>query len=297
MNKIVSIRSENMPVTKIDGKALSQKLREEIKLVVEKREKEGLRKPGLAVVLIGDDEASKLYVSSKEKACLEVGFYSEKYLLPKTETEEKLLELIESLNQKETIDGILVQLPLPAHIDEKKIIDAISPKKDVDGFGTENLGRLLLKEACFEPCTPKGAIALLKDAGVAFSGKNAVVIGRSNIVGKPVAQMLTNLNATVTLCHSKTENLDYYLENADIVIVAIGRANYLKPDKVKEGAYIIDVGINRNEAGKVVGDVDYPAFEASEKTFHLSPVPGGAGPMTIAMLLKNTLESIERSEV
>lgn len=285
-----------MAVIKIDGKALAEEIRKDIKASVQKRVEKGLRSPGLAVILVGNNEASKLYVSNKEKACAEVGFYSKKYLLDEDSSEERLLELINGLNQNDEIDGILVQLPLPKHIDEKKIIDAISPKKDVDGFGAESLGRLMLKEPCFEPCTPKGAITLLKSSGVTIQGKNAVVIGRSNIVGKPVAQLLTNLDATVTLCHSKTENIDYYLSHADIIIVAIGKANYLKPDSVKDGAYIIDVGINRNELGKVVGDVDYGAFEASEKTVHLTPVPGGAGPMTIAMLLQNTLESITKGD-
>lgn len=286
-----------MPVNKIDGKALALKLREDIKKEVQKREEKGLKKPGLAVVLVGNDEASKLYVSSKEKACAEVGFYSEKYILDENESEEKLLSLIETLNHQEAIDGILVQLPLPKHIDTQKVIEAISPEKDVDGFGAENLGRLVLNKSCFEPCTPKGAIALLKSTALDISGKNAVVIGRSNIVGKPVAQMLTNLNATVTLCHSKTKQLADYLKNADIIVVAIGKANYLKPDEIKDGAYIIDVGINRSEKGSVVGDVNYSLFEANHKHFYLTPVPGGAGPMTIAMLLKNTLESAENKDI
>lgn len=276
-----------MAVIKIDGSSLAKKYRNEIKI-----ETLGLdRAVGLAVILVGENPASKLYVASKEKACAEVGFYSEKYLLAEDVTEEELLSLIEDLNQKDTIDGILVQLPLPTHIDEEKVINTIAVSKDVDGFSRENIARLVLNEKALEPCTPKGVIALLESMQVDFSGKNAVVIGRSHIVGKPVAQMLTNRNATVTICHSKTKNLDDFLQNADIVVVAIGKVDFLKPDKLKEGAYVIDVGINRNLEGKVSGDVDYQAFEESLKHFYVTPVPGGVGPMTIAMLLKNTLEA------
>ena len=276
-----------MAVIKIDGSSLAKKYRNEIKT-----ETLGLdRAVGLAVILVGENPASKLYVASKEKACAEVGFYSEKYLLAEDVTEEELLSLIEDLNQKDTIDGILVQLPLPTHIDEEKVINTIAVSKDVDGFSRENIARLVLNEKALEPCTPKGVIALLESMQVDFSGKNAVVIGRSHIVGKPVAQMLTNRNATVTICHSKTKNLDDFLQNADIVVVAIGKVDFLKPDKLKEGAYVIDVGINRNLEGKVSGDVDYQAFEESLKHFYVTPVPGGVGPMTIAMLLKNTLEA------
>lgn len=276
-----------MAVIKIDGSALAKQYRNEIK-----EKTLGLdRVPGLAVILVGENPASKLYVASKEKACAEVGFYSEKHLLPEDVTEEELLSLIEDLNHKDTIDGILVQLPLPAHIDEEKVINTIAVSKDVDGFSRENIARLVLNEKALEPCTPKGVIALLASMQVEFSGKNAVVIGRSHIVGKPVAQMLTNLDVTVTVCHSKTKNLDYFLQNADIVIVAIGKANFLKPDMLKEGTYVIDVGINRDIEGKVTGDVDYQAFEKSLKRFYLTPVPGGVGPMTIAMLLQNTLET------
>ena len=276
-----------MAVIKIDGSSLAKKYRNEIKI-----ETLGLdRAVGLAVILVGENPASKLYVASKEKACAEVGFYSEKYLLAEDVTEEELLSLIEDLNHKDTIDGILVQLPLPTHIDEEKVINTIAVSKDVDGFSRENIARLVLNEKALEPCTPKGVIALLESMQVDFSGKNAVVIGRSHIVGKPVAQMLTNRNATVTICHSKTKNLDDFLQNADIVVVAIGKVDFLKPDKLKEGAYVIDVGINRNLEGKVSGDVDYQAFEESLKHFYVTPVPGGVGPMTIAMLLQNTLET------
>ena len=276
-----------MAVIKIDGSSLAKKYRNEIKI-----ETLGLdRAVGLAVILVGENPASKLYVASKEKACAEVGFYSEKYLLAEDVTEEELLSLMEDLNHKDTIDGILVQLPLPTHIDEEKVINTIAVSKDVDGFSRENIARLVLNEKALEPCTPKGVIALLESMQVDFSGKNAVVIGRSHIVGKPVAQMLTNRNATVTICHSKTKNLDDFLQNADIVVVAIGKVDFLKPDKLKEGAYVIDVGINRNLEGTVSGDVDYQAFEESLKHFYVTPVPGGVGPMTIAMLLKNTLEA------
>lgn len=276
-----------MAVIKIDGSSLAKKYRNEIKTETLSLD----RAVGLAVILVGENSASKLYVASKEKACAEVGFYSEKYLLAEDVTEEELLSLIEDLNHKDTIDGILVQLPLPTHIDEEKVINTIAVSKDVDGFSRENIARLVLNEKALEPCTPKGVIALLESMQVDFSGKNAVVIGRSHIVGKPVAQMLTNRNATVTICHSKTKNLDDFLQNADIVVVAIGKVDFLKPDKLKEGAYVIDVGINRNLEGKVSGDVDYQAFEESLKHFYVTPVPGGVGPMTIAMLLKNTLEA------
>lgn len=277
----------------IDGKSIAQHKREEIAANTAELIKQGVT-PGLAVILVGNDPASEIYVRNKEKACEKAGFYSEKYVLEEDATEAALLELINQLNADDQIDGILVQLPLPTHIDEQKVIDAISPEKDVDGFSPTNVGALLIGKEAFQPCTPKGCIALLEEAGCDLDGKKAVVIGRSNIVGKPVAIMLLARNATITVCHSHTRDLRKELADADVVIVAIGRRHFLKPDMVKDGAYIIDVGINRDASGKVSGDVDFPAFEQDQKDCYLTPVPGGVGPMTITMLLDNTLESAGR---
>ena len=270
----------------IDGKQLAQKRREEIKQAVEELKTQGIT-PGLAVILVGEDPASQVYVRNKEKACHEVGFYSEVHRLPEDTSQEDLLNLIERLNNDEKIHGLLVQLPVPKHIDEKAVIHAISPKKDVDGFLPENLGSLLIGEPAFEPCTPKGCIDLIKESGIDITGKKAVVVGRSNIVGKPVAMMLLRENATVTICHSKTRNLA-----ADIVVAAIGRANFITGDMIKDGAVVIDVGINRLPDGKMAGDVDRASLEGRD--CWLTPVPGGVGPMTITMLMKNTLESATR---
>ena len=275
----------------IDGKQLAQKRREEIKQAVEELKTQGIP-PGLAVILVGEDPASQVYVRNKEKACHEVGFYSEVYRLPEDTSQEDLLNLIERLNNDEKIHGLLVQLPVPKHIDEKAVIHAISPKKDVDGFLPENLGSLLIGEPAFEPCTPKGCIDLIKESGIDITGKKAVVVGRSNIVGKPVAMMLLRENATVTICHSKTRNLKEELLAADIVVAAIGRANFITGDMIKDGAVVIDVGINRLPDGKMAGDVDRASLEGRD--CWLTPVPGGVGPMTITMLMKNTLESATR---
>lgn len=275
----------------IDGKQLAQKRREEIKQAVEELKTQGIT-PGLAVILVGEDPASQVYVRNKEKACHEVGFYSEVYRLPEDTSQEDLLNLIERLNNDEKIHGLLVQLPVPKHIDEKAVIHAISPKKDVDGFLPENLGSLLIGEPAFEPCTPKGCIDLIKESGIDITGKKAVVVGRSNIVGKPVAMMLLRENATVTICHSKTRNLKEELLAADIVVAAIGRANFITGDMIKDGAVVIDVGINRLPDGKMAGDVDRASLEGRD--CWLTPVPGGVGPMTITMLMKNTLESATR---
>ena len=275
----------------IDGKQLAQKRREEIRQTVEQLKSRGIV-PGLAVILVGEDPASQVYVRNKEKACQEVGFYSEVYRLPETTSQEELLQLIDDLNRNDAIHGLLVQLPVPAHIDEKAVIHAISPKKDVDGFLPQNLGSLLIGEPAFEPCTPKGCIDLIRQTGVDITGKKAVVVGRSNIVGKPVAMMLLRENATVTICHSKTKNLKEELLSADIVVAAVGKSNFITGDMIKDGAIVIDVGMNRLENGKLTGDVDRASLE--DRDCWLTPVPGGVGPMTITMLMKNTLESAMR---
>ena len=275
----------------IDGKQLAQKRREEIKRTVEQLKAKGIV-PGLAVVLVGEDAASQIYVCNKEKACEEVGFYSEVYRLPESTSQEELLQLIERLNHDEKIHGLLVQLPVPAHIDEKAVIHAIDARKDVDGFLPENLGSLLIGEPAFEPCTPKGCIDLIKQTGIEITGKKAVVVGRSNIVGKPVVMMLLRENATVTICHSKTKNLKEELLTADIVVAAVGKSNFITGDMIKDGAVVIDVGMNRLENGKLTGDVDQASLEGRD--CWLTPVPGGVGPMTITMLMQNTLESATR---
>jgi len=273
----------------IDGKKISLDIKEEIRIQVEKIVEDGNRAPGLAVIIAGENPASKVYVNSKVKTCSALGIYSEKYILDSKITEIELLKLIEKLNNKKEIDGILVQLPLPKHIDEDKIIEAIKPNKDVDGFHPINLGKLVIGKDGFKSCTPYGIMELLKRYEIDLNGKDIVVVGRSNIVGKPLAIMLTNENATVTLCHSKTKKLSKKTLNADIVIVAIGREKFLTEEMVKEGSIIIDVGINRNKLGKLCGDVDFE--NVSKKTSLITPVPGGVGPMTIAMLMKNTVKS------
>lgn len=275
----------------IDGKQVALQKREEVKAQTEALKAQGII-PGLAVVLVGEDAASQVYVRNKEKACAEVGFYSKIYRLPEDASEKVLLALIDQLNQDDKIHGLLVQLPLPKHINEKNIINAISSKKDVDGFLPENLGALLIGEKAFEPCTPKGCIELIKQTGIEIAGKKAVVVGRSNIVGKPIAMMLLRENATVTICHSKTQNLKEELLTADIVVAAIGKPHFITGDMIKEGAVIIDVGINRLPDGKLAGDVDQTSL--GDKECYLTPVPGGVGPMTIAMLMSNTLESALR---
>jgi len=248
--------------------------------------------PGLAVVLVGTDPASQVYVGHKEKACKEVGFHSEVYRLPATTSQKELLELIEKLNSDSKIHGILVQLPLPKHLNEKEIINKISPTKDVDGFHPISAGALLIGEKGLQPCTPKGCIHLIKQTGIEISGKKAVVVGRSNIVGKPIALMLLQENATVTICHSRTKDLQAELLQADIVVAAVGKVNFITADMIKPGAVVIDVGINRLENGKLAGDVNFE--KVKEKAAWITPVPGWVGPMTIAMLLKNTLEAAQR---
>ncbi|WP_456058246.1 bifunctional methylenetetrahydrofolate dehydrogenase/methenyltetrahydrofolate cyclohydrolase FolD [Campylobacter hominis] len=272
----------------IDGKAISAKVKEEVKNEAAQLTEKGVI-PCLAVILVGDDKASQTYVNSKEKACKACGIRSLKYTLEANTDESALIDLIQSLNENDEVDGILVQLPLPKHIDENKILEKISCEKDVDGFHAVNVGRLVSGLDGFVPCTPCGIMRLFKEYGIEVSGKNAVVIGRSNIVGKPMANLLLNANATVTVTHSKTQNLAKITKDADIIVVAIGKPNFLKADMVKNGAVVIDVGINRLENNKLVGDVDFE--NVANKCSFITPVPGGVGPMTIAMLLKNTIKS------
>lgn len=276
----------------LDGKYVSQKVRDSIKNeIIEIKEKMG-KVPGLAVIQAGDNLASKIYVNSKIKQCAEVGIESKNFILPADVTEEELLNKIDELNKDDAIDGILVQLPLPNHIDTPKVIESIDINKDVDGFKPENLGKVVLgDETALISCTPAGIIRLFQEYKLDLEGKDVVVIGRSNIVGKPMTALLINEGATVTVCNSKTKNLSEKTKNADVVIVAIGRSNFLKGDMVKDGAIIIDVGINRDENNKICGDVDFESVK--EKVSYITPVPGGVGPMTIAMLLNNTLKAFK----
>lgn len=275
----------------LDGKKISAEIREAIKEKVVLLKEKGIV-PGLAVILVGDNPASKVYVGQKEKGCLEAGFASFLHRLPETTSQEELLALIDKLNADKTVHGILVQLPLPRQIDPDTVLAAIRPEKDVDGFHPVNIGRLVAGLPASEPCTPKGILRLLKSTGIPLAGKEAVVIGRSNIVGKPVALMLLAESATVTICHSKTADLAEHARRADILVAAIGKPRFVTADMVKEGAVVIDVGINRLEEG-LVGDVDYEPV--AEKASWITPVPGGVGPMTIAMLLENTLEQAEKT--
>ncbi|MFZ3063596.1 MAG: bifunctional methylenetetrahydrofolate dehydrogenase/methenyltetrahydrofolate cyclohydrolase FolD [Actinomycetota bacterium] len=279
-----------MIATIIDGKRIAQDIKDEVaRGVRELKEKRGIT-PGLAVAIVGEDPASQVYVRGKEKACQEVGIYSEKHALPESVSQGELLCLIAQLNRDNKIHGILVQLPLPGHIDEDRIIDAIDPKKDVDGFHPINVGNLFIGKPTFLPCTPHGIIELLKRSGVEIEGKNAVVVGRSNIVGKPVSILLLQENATVTMCHSRTADLGAETRRADILVAAVGRPEVIKADMVKGGVAVIDVGVNRVE-GRLVGDVAFE--EVSRKASAITPVPGGVGPMTIAMLMKNTLRAAQ----
>ncbi len=277
----------------IDGKALAQTIRERIaKDVVDLNARTGVR-PGLAAILVGDDPASKLYVKNKQKACDAAGIYVDEHKLPASATQAELLALIEKVNADPRVHGILVQLPLPRQIDSKVILDAVSPLKDADGFHPYNMGRLVEGMAMYTPCTPKGVIKMIESTGETIEGKRAVVVGRSNIVGKPVALLLMHRNATVTVCHSKTRDLPDVCREAEILVVAIGRAKFVTADMVRKDAVVIDVGVNRLENGTFVGDVDFGPV--SERAGWISPVPGGVGPMTIAMLLDNTLESAKRA--
>ena len=268
------------------GKEVSARIKAELKTEVENLKKEGIN-PGLAVIIVGEDPASQVYVRNKERACEECGIYSEKYALPAETTQEELLKLIDELNNKSSISGILVQLPVPKHIDEKTIINAIAPNKDVDAFHPVNVGKIMVGNYDFVPCTPAGVMELIKESGIDVSGKECVIVGRSNIVGKPQAMLLLHQNGTI--CHSKTKNLAEKTKNADILVAAVGIPNFIKGDMIKEGAVVIDVGINRLENKKLCGDVE---FESAEKVAGaITPVPGGVGPMTIAMLMKNTVKA------
>lgn len=270
----------------IDGKAIAESIKSKLKDEVSNLQKNGVV-PGLAVIMVGNDKASQIYVSKKEKICEEIGIYSEKYLLPENITQSELENLIETLNKKSSINGILVQLPLPKHIDEFAINSKIVPEKDVDVFNPINIGKMMLNRAELLPCTPAGIIEMLKYYNIEISGKNCVVIGRSNIVGKPIATLLTHNNGTVTLCHSKTKNLKDYCKNADIIVCSVGKPRFLTAEMVKDGTAIIDVGINRDENGKLCGDADFENLK--DKASYITPVPGGVGPMTIIMLAKNTI--------
>ncbi|MFB5675472.1 bifunctional methylenetetrahydrofolate dehydrogenase/methenyltetrahydrofolate cyclohydrolase FolD [Paenibacillus terreus] len=276
----------------ISGTQVSQEIRADIRKEVEELKAQGLV-PGLAVVLVGEDPASQVYVRNKEKACHDLGFYSEVHRLPADTGQEELLALVDRLNRQDSIHGILVQLPLPAHIEEKAVIDAIAVHKDVDGFHPVNVGNLVIGDDSLLPCTPAGVIELIKRTGLEMAGKHAVVIGRSNIVGKPVSLLLQRENATVTMCHSRTSNMAELCRQADILVVAIGRANFIDASYVKPGAVVIDVGMNRLDNGKLAGDVDFASVQ--EVSGPITPVPGGVGPMTITMLMKNTLIAAKRS--
>lgn len=274
----------------IDGKAVSAAVKEQVRAEIER---EGI-KAGLAVVIVGDDPASRVYVNNKKKACELCGIKSFEYALPAETTQEELLELVDTLNNDDNVDGILVQLPLPKHLDEGAVIERISPKKDVDAFHESNVGKIMIGSYAFLPCTPAGCMELIHSTGVEVAGKECVVIGRSNIVGKPMAMLLLHENGTVTVCHSKTKNLAEVCSRADILIAAVGRPNFVTADMVKEGAVVIDVGINRLDNGKLCGDVKFD--EVSEKAGWITPVPGGVGPMTIAMLMKNTLTAAKQKK-
>lgn len=275
----------------MDGKVLAKKTREELKIKVNKLNNNGIF-PKLAVIMVGDDPSSKIYVKNKSKACEEVGITFEEHLLDASISMKELLNLIEELNNREEVYGILLQSPIPKHLDINYAFRSINPKKDVDGFNPINVGKLSLNQDCFVPCTPFGVMRLLEEYKIEIEGKHAVVIGRSNIVGKPMIQCLLNKNATVTVCHSKTQNLKEITQQADILVCAIGKPKFITEDMVKENAVVIDVGISRNEEGKICGDVDFE--KVKEKAYAITPVPGGVGPMTIAMLMNNIVKATKR---
>ena len=277
----------------IDGKKLAHEMRMDIKKKIEEYKSESGKEIGLAVVLVGEDPASQVYVRNKIRACEEVGIKSFAYYLDKDTAQSRVEELIRSLSVDNKINGILVQLPLPSQLDAKRILELIPFSKDVDGFSAENIGKLAMNEPCLVACTPNGVMKMLESENIGVSGKSAVVIGRSNIVGKPMAMLLTNANATVTLCHSKTKNLKEICAGADIIVAALGKAKFVTEDMVKEGAVVIDVGMNRDENGKLCGDVDFE--NVKDKCSYITPVPGGVGPMTITMLMYNTYLSATRS--
>lgn len=276
----------------LDGKKVSARIKEEMAARAVALREKGV-KPGLAVILAGNDPASRVYVNNKKKACELCHIHSEEYTFPESVTEEELLELIDVLNKSESIHGILVQLPLPKHIDEKKIINAISEDKDVDAFTPANVGKIMIGEYDFLPCTPAGVMELIAESGIDPAGKECVIVGRSNIVGKPQAMLLLHANGTVTICHSKTQNLAQVTQRADILVAAVGKPKFITGDMIKKGAVVIDVGMNRDEEGKLCGDVDFES--ASLVAGAITPVPGGVGPMTIAMLMKNTIRAAEKT--
>ena len=277
----------------IDGKAVSLKVKENVRNEVSELREKGIE-TALAVIIVGNDPASKVYVGNKKKACEFCSIRSVEYALDEQTTQEELLSLIDKLNDDESINGILCQLPLPKHLDENAVIERISSEKDVDCFSNENVGKLWTGSYTFKPCTPAGVMELLKAYDINVEGKNCVVIGRSNIVGKPMAALLLEKNATVTVCHSRTKKLKEVCSNADLIVAAVGRAGFVTADMVKEGAVVIDVGINRNENGKLCGDVDFE--NVKEKASFITPVPGGCGPMTIAVLMQNTLSALKKQK-
>ncbi len=280
-------------MTLLDGKLTAAKVKSNIAAQIENDKKAGLRAPGLAVILVGENPASQVYVRNKIKDCGETGIESKPFILPETTSENELIEIIKRLNDDKSVDGILVQLPLPKGIDERKVIETISPKKDVDAFHPSNVGRITLRLDGFAPCTPAGVMRLLEEYNIDIAGKNCVVVGRSNIVGKPMALLLLAKNGTVTVCHSKTPDLASFTKSADILVVAVGRAKMITADMIKDGAVVVDVGMNRVD-GKLCGDVDFDGCK--EKASFITPVPGGVGPMTRAMLLENTYLSYSRSQ-
>lgn len=272
----------------LDGKELAKKVRENLKIEVDKLKEKGIN-PKLAVIMVGNNSASSVYVKNKSNACKKVGIDFEEFLLPEETSEEELILLIEKLNSDDTIDGILLQSPVPNHININRAFETISPKKDVDGFNAVNVGNLTIGRDCFISCTPYGVMRMLEEYNIDLAGKTAVVIGRSNIVGKPMLQCLLSKDATVTICHSKTKNIEKVISNADIVIAAIGKPKFVTGDMIKDGAIVIDVGINRLEDGSLCGDVNFE--EASKKASYITPVPGGVGPMTVAMLVENVVKA------
>ena len=279
----------------IDGKATAAQLRSDIKQQVDQRISSGKSQPGLAVILVGSDPASKIYVNKKVQACEEVGFISQKIDLPKTTSQDELLTTIQSLNNNQHIHGILLQLPLPEHIDSDKMLDAIVPHKDVDGFHAYNMGRLALRNPLLRPCTPKGIMTLLSAANIDVRGKHACIVGASNIVGRPMALELLLAGSTVTVTHRFTEELKVHVEQADLLVVAVGKPGIVNSDWIKPGAVVIDVGINRLESGKIVGDLEYS--QAADRAAWITPVPGGVGPMTVASLLENTLQAANMADL
>ncbi len=279
--------------TRIDGKEVALAVRDSIAEEVKSLKEQGIS-AGLAVIIVGNDPASRVYVNNKKKGCEQTGINSFEYALPEETTTEELVELIEKLNNDTAVHGILCQLPVPKHIDEKRVLEAISPKKDVDAFHPVNCGRVMTGDYIFAPCTPAGMVEMLKYYNISIEGKHCVIIGRSNIVGKPMAMLMLKHNATVTVCHSKTQNLKEIASAADILVAAVGIPKFVTADMVKNGAVVLDVGINRMSDGKLCGDVDFDAV--AEKTSYITPVPGGVGPMTITMLLKNTVEAAKQSK-